>query len=109
MDIYSMPEHPESFPVNALVPIKGTPLEDNEVRNFLFWNRSSQIDGSIESKARKGANIGAYYRHCTDCPSEHHHPSRRRSTNAKRIGTNDVFYGWCQRYFHGGKDVDNTL
>lgn len=26
-----MPEHPESFPVNALVPIKGTPLEDNEV------------------------------------------------------------------------------
>lgn len=25
-----MPEHPESFPVNALVPIKGTPLEDNE-------------------------------------------------------------------------------
>lgn len=27
----SMPEHPESFPVNALVPIKGTPLEDNEV------------------------------------------------------------------------------
>ena len=27
----SMPEHPESFPVNALVPIRGTPLEDNEV------------------------------------------------------------------------------
>jgi biotin synthase-like enzyme len=26
-----MPEHPESFPVNALVPIKGTPLENNEV------------------------------------------------------------------------------
>lgn len=26
-----MPEHPESFPVNALVPIAGTPLEDNEV------------------------------------------------------------------------------
>lgn len=26
----SMPEHPESFPVNALVPIAGTPLENNE-------------------------------------------------------------------------------
>ena len=31
LDIHSMPEHPESFPVNALVPIKGTPLENNEV------------------------------------------------------------------------------
>lgn len=29
---YSMPEHPESFPVNALVPIAGTPLENNGVR-----------------------------------------------------------------------------
>ena len=28
---HSMPEHPESFPVNALVPIQGTPLEGNEV------------------------------------------------------------------------------
>jgi len=29
-EVANMPEHPESFPVNALVPIKGTPLENNK-------------------------------------------------------------------------------
>ncbi|TFY61475.1 hypothetical protein EVJ58_g4495 [Rhodofomes roseus] len=29
-EVSNMPEHPESFPVNALVPIEGTPLENNE-------------------------------------------------------------------------------
>jgi biotin synthase len=28
--VATMPRHPESFPVNTLVPIKGTPLGDNE-------------------------------------------------------------------------------
>jgi len=30
----SMSSHPESFPVNTLVPIEGTPLENNDVSSF---------------------------------------------------------------------------
>jgi len=32
--VATMPSHPESFPVNALVPIKGTPLGDSEPLPF---------------------------------------------------------------------------
>lgn len=32
--VATMPSHPESFPVNALVPIKGTPLGESEVIPF---------------------------------------------------------------------------
>jgi biotin synthase len=32
--VATLPTHPESFPVNALVPIKGTPLGDSQVIKF---------------------------------------------------------------------------
>ena len=32
--VSTLPRHPESFPVNALVPIKGTPLGDQEPVDF---------------------------------------------------------------------------
>lgn len=42
MTFTSMPEHPESFPVNALVPIPGTPMESNEV-NEIARDHLSQV------------------------------------------------------------------
>ena len=38
-----MPEHPESFPVNVLVPIEGTPLEDNEVNRIIHEGQQTLI------------------------------------------------------------------
>ena len=37
----TLPEHPESVPVNALVPVKGTPLENNERVNV--WDMVRMI------------------------------------------------------------------
>jgi biotin synthase len=37
----NMPEHPESVPINALVPIKGTPLENNE--KVVVWDMIRMI------------------------------------------------------------------
>lgn len=36
-EMSQMEEPPESFPVNALVPIPGTPLGENEVRVVVFF------------------------------------------------------------------------
>ena len=36
-----MPEHPESVPINALVAIKGTPLENNE--KVVVWDMIRMI------------------------------------------------------------------
>ena len=43
-----MPGHPESFPVNALVPIKGTPLEDNEVSRLILRSWSIGAERSMQ-------------------------------------------------------------
>ena len=42
-------EHPESFPVNTLVPIEGTPLEDNEVS---FTERQNKNAPDMHSPSR---------------------------------------------------------
>lgn len=38
--VSTLPKHPESFPVNALVPIKGTPLGDREPIEFTSMLRT---------------------------------------------------------------------
>ena len=38
--VSTLPSHPESFPVNALVPIKGTPLGDREPIKFTSMLRT---------------------------------------------------------------------
>ncbi|KAH9043777.1 biotin synthase [Lactarius pseudohatsudake] len=44
----NMPEHPESFPVNALVPIEGTPLEKNEASNHLLPPRVTPLNTTFQ-------------------------------------------------------------
>ena len=36
----TLPTHPESVPINALVPVKGTPLQDQKV-NLILYNQFS--------------------------------------------------------------------
>lgn len=33
----TLPTHPESVPINALLAMKGTPLEEQKVNGFLLW------------------------------------------------------------------------
>jgi len=37
LTLSALPEHPESVPVNALVPVEGTPLEDQEKVSIWKW------------------------------------------------------------------------
>jgi len=70
-----MAEHPESFPVNTLVPIEGTPLENNEV---------SRADSCVEealTTARPGPHGPSNHRYRPYCPPQNYHPSRRWPTH----------------------------
>ena len=48
-----MPEHPESFPVNALVPIKGTPLENNEASNQLLPPNVMPLNTALQTVSHR--------------------------------------------------------
>ena len=45
-----MPVHPESFPVNALVPIPGTPMENNEVCVYPDSNILNRVNFMLHFK-----------------------------------------------------------
>jgi hypothetical protein len=66
-----MAEHPESFPVNTLVPIEGTPLEKNDVR--IFSNSSWE---KLKRAACTGS--GSPEDHCnrTYRLAQNNHPAR---------------------------------
>ncbi|KAF7310643.1 Product biotin synthase [Mycena chlorophos] len=64
-EVSNMPEHPESFPVNALVPIEGTPLENNEPVKYHVLLRDN----------RNGPHR----------PPEHHYPTGRWPKHPGRI------------------------
>jgi hypothetical protein len=76
-DEYSMPEHPESFPVNALVPIKGTPLENNEVSNQSDAPASSKRYASEHCfVACFSSRTSPYDRHFKNSSSDDDHQTR---------------------------------
>jgi biotin synthase-like enzyme len=101
----SMPEHPESFPVNALVPIPGTPLEGNEV---------SAVSGILAVvNLTTSAGLIPYPSpddsHCAYCSSRNYHQTRCREKHSQRVGASHVLHGGCQRCVYRREDVNNTL
>lgn len=71
-DSFSFSEHPESFPVNTLVPIEGTPLEKNDVSIFVVG--SGRI---VESDRDEVVQADWIARLCTNRPSnDRYRPNR---------------------------------
>lgn len=75
-----MPEHPESFPVNALVPIEGTPLENNDVSVLIYLFLSDKI--VYPSLARVLSHITPYDRNGSNCYAQY--------DNSACCGTSDT-------------------
>ena len=101
----SMPEHPESFPVNALVPIPGTPLEDNEVSVAL--GIPTVLDSVVLADPIPYPSSNDS--HCTHCSSGNNNQTCCGAQHSRRVGANDVFHGGSQRCLYRRADVDNTL
>ena len=107
LNAHSMPEHPESFPVNALVPIKGTPLENNKVISSVA--APEIVLKLFTYSAFRPSYNSAYHLYCSYCASHHNYSLSRRPSNIYRVRTSHVFPGWCQCYLYWRADVDYTL
>jgi len=94
----SMPEHPESFPVNALVPIKGTPLEGNEVGIPSIQHRRPSLSCFL---ACFSSCASPYDRYCQNRPSDDDHPAGRGKAGTERERASNVFHGWSECCVYG--------
>ena len=103
-----MPEHPESFPVNALVPIPGTPLEDNEASGTRHGRKICAYENSyVAARAVPDHSPDDLYRPYRIAGDDN--TSGGWKTDAGRDATGHVFHGWRQCGIHGGADVDHAL
>ena len=105
----SMPEHPESFPVNALVPIEGTPLENNEVRRAV--HRDGECGLSVYRVRTAGPipDHPAHDLYGENRAARDYHPACGWTTNARRDAAGHVFHGGRQCGLYGRTDVDHAL
>ena len=105
-----MSEHPESFPVNTLVPIEGTPLENNDVSyedqtiRLALMSQPVSVQTVLRTIATarivlpKAIIRLAAGRH-TFNETEQAMVSRHcltTTTQADQVG----IHGWSKRYFH---------